>query len=154
MRKIIFLDIDGVLCLYWGSQTDWRQNQNKVFNEHCCKNLKEVLDTTGAKIVLISSWRLFEEHLENCYRQLEKHGISKNYIVGCTADLSSQGIEGHLELRRREIEDYTKKHGITNYVILDDFAIDDCRLVKTNMHYGLTETQKTDCIAKLKKAEI
>ncbi len=47
--KIIFLDIDGVL----------NYNGSEVFDSVCVSNLKYIVEETGAKIVLISTWKQF-----------------------------------------------------------------------------------------------
>lgn len=47
--KVIFLDIDGVLN-YMGSQ---------LIDANCLANLKFIVKETGAKIVLISTWKQF-----------------------------------------------------------------------------------------------
>lgn len=43
--NIIFLDIDGVLCLH------------KEIDKKCLQHLKTIVDATSARIVLSSSWR-------------------------------------------------------------------------------------------------
>jgi hypothetical protein len=43
--NIIFLDIDGVICL------------GREIDQECLKNLKAIVDVTSARIVLSSSWR-------------------------------------------------------------------------------------------------
>ncbi len=52
--KIIFLDIDGVLNVcYNGAHDEYGQ----AFHPHFVENLKKIVDETGAKIVVSSSWR-------------------------------------------------------------------------------------------------
>ena len=57
MRKIIFLDIDGVLNSmdYFGQTKDCKGYTE--INPEKVKLLKEVVDRTGAQIVLSSTWR-------------------------------------------------------------------------------------------------
>jgi hypothetical protein len=139
----IFLDIDGVICVYPGSHHDYRINPNHNVSAFACKNLKAILDATGAKIVISSSWRLFPEYLSDLVKQLKKHGINRDLIVGITDNLSSTpGVKNHHHLRWLEISDYIEKHNITKYVIIDDFNLDeytDKNFIKTQMHIGLTE---------------
>ena len=153
--KIVFLDIDGVICVYPEYQFNWIGNENDRLSGLCCKYLKEILDTTQAKIVITSSWRLSEKNSADLYRQLEKHGIAKDYIIGQTASLSSdKNIKTHNELRWFEIKDYIEKNGITDYIILDDFNLDKYdkpHLVKTKKHTGITEKLKEVCIEKLSR---
>lgn len=57
MRKIIFLDIDGVLNSmdYFGQTKDCKGYTE--INPEKVKLLKEIIDRTGAEIVLSSTWR-------------------------------------------------------------------------------------------------
>lgn len=78
MRKIIFLDIDGVLatpeCLNDG---EWALVESKQLL------LKEILDKTGAEIVLSSSWRLHTVEDTKEY-MTEKGFMFSDKIVGVT----------------------------------------------------------------------
>ena len=51
--KIIFLDIDGVLNVIGQGHDEFGQ----IFHKHFEDNLRWVIDKTGAKIVISSSWR-------------------------------------------------------------------------------------------------
>ncbi len=53
MEKIIFLDIDGVLALMHKEHDEY----GSLFHEDFVNNLKKIIDETGAKIVISSSWR-------------------------------------------------------------------------------------------------
>jgi len=54
MIKIIFLDIDGVLA----TPDSLKDNGDWGLVDRCQTELGKILDATGAKIVLTSSWRL------------------------------------------------------------------------------------------------
>ena len=57
MRKIIFLDIDGVLnSIDYFEQTKYCKGYTEIDPEKV-KLLKEIVDRTGAEIVLSSTWR-------------------------------------------------------------------------------------------------
>ena len=64
-KKIIFLDIDGVLRTY-KSDLEWSRKinepvyhgVNRLFKKELVDNLNEVIYLTGAKIVITSSWRI------------------------------------------------------------------------------------------------
>lgn len=47
--KIIFLDVDGVINI--------PKNKYAYFDDQCMCNLQNIIDNTGAKIVVSSSWR-------------------------------------------------------------------------------------------------
>lgn len=57
MRKIIFLDIDGVLnSADYFDQTNHCKGYSEI-NPEQVKLLKEIIDRTGAEIILSSTWR-------------------------------------------------------------------------------------------------
>lgn len=65
MLKIIFLDFDGVmdtsyydLILHKNGQSE-NDSFGTVFDPNCVRNLKEIIDKTGADIVVSSSWKYF-----------------------------------------------------------------------------------------------
>ena len=51
--KVIFLDIDGVLNVI----PQGHDEHGGIFHAHFIDNLKKIIDQTGAKIVISSSWR-------------------------------------------------------------------------------------------------
>lgn len=51
--KIIFLDIDGVLNVISQGFDEY----GSIFHQHFIDNLKMIIDATGARIVVSSSWR-------------------------------------------------------------------------------------------------
>jgi len=61
--KIIFLDFDGVMdTAYYGHiiGKECRPSNDEfgtVFDPNCVRNLKEIIDKTGAGIVVTSSWK-------------------------------------------------------------------------------------------------
>lgn len=58
MRKIIFLDIDGVLnSMDYFEQTKNCKGYTGTINPEKVKLLKKIVDRTGAEIVLSSTWR-------------------------------------------------------------------------------------------------
>lgn len=55
--KVIFLDIDGVLNvipMHCGGHDEF----GGIFHPHFVENLRSIIDSTGAKIVLSSTWRM------------------------------------------------------------------------------------------------
>ena len=56
--KVIFLDVDGVLnSVGWMKKNDGKKHGNSEINPENVKMLKEIVEKTGAKIVLSSTWR-------------------------------------------------------------------------------------------------
>ena len=64
--KLIFLDVDGVLN---------RDTTEQHFEDDCLGALKYLVDKTGARIVLSSTWRYTEETRESVRAKLKEKGI-------------------------------------------------------------------------------
>lgn len=129
MNSIIFLDVDGVLNC---SKTRARCQNYVGIDDEKLKILKSVVEQTGAKIVLTSSWRI-DWHKESWYkviqsapanyldRKLKRHGL-------CIFDKVD-----YADRRRGEgIIKYVWVNAVTNFVILDDelFDFGACKLLK------------------------
>lgn len=50
--NVIFLDVDGVL-----NSADWMKTKQREIDSSKVRRLKQIIDATGAKIVLSSTWR-------------------------------------------------------------------------------------------------
>jgi hypothetical protein len=156
MDKIVFLDVDGVLCPYPIWQASWIGNENSRLDPVCCDNLRKILDETGAKVVLTTSWRLCRENLERLLFKLAQNAIPYELILGQTADLNYDlTITSPAERRYLEISDYVIRNNADNYIILDDFDLnkyDKKHFVRTGRYKGLTVKQTNACIKKLNAA--
>lgn len=133
MKKIIFLDIDGVLNnqLWYGSdkhkalpqssKIEWKISQ---FDPTSMKFLKSLLIDTKAEIVISSSWRK-SNSLENLRTLFEPFGIPKEKIIGLTPIINYSKNFGSVP-RGCEIKSWLDKRytdsqrGEYQYVILDD----------------------------------
>jgi len=110
--KIIFLDIDGVLNVYCESRDEY----GCCFHSHLVENLRILIEQTGAKIVIISTWRF--SGLEIIKEMWEKRNLPGE-VVGITPNFMIQ--HGTTLCRGKEIDSYLENHPeIENYVILDD----------------------------------
>jgi hypothetical protein len=170
MEKYIFLDIDGVLATpksIEGVGGEWKIEDEKQ------ELLKHIIDSTGAKIVLSSSWRKWD--LETTIEFMKQEGFwFSDLIIGVTIR-AYQYIDRtkkiHLSIPRG-VEIYQwidtnihsdngknwerKKLGLDyQYVILDD----DCDMlyvqrnnfVNTNSTLGLTKDESNKAIEILNK---
>ena len=153
--KVIFLDHDGVICLSgnWGSRFKKQQKARKKlsqdvmsmpvdarfdnFDKKAIKVLNEILEKTGAEIVVSSDWKVWcsVEEMGDYY---EKHGITKRPIdfTGNVLDLTRVTWHRNWDLegtRSTEIQDWLKEHPeVTHWV-----AIDDLNMAKTGLYYGM-----------------
>ena len=148
-RKIIFLDIDGVLnTKWWYTQMDRNTPKDKygyAFDPNAVANLKRILDETGADIVISSSWKSFGfSELEEMWQDRglpgELIGITPNSVSDemlLNADLD------HIELfsiRGMEIKEWLSRHGkrVSHYVIIDDM---DNMLPEQQPHFVHTDPE-------------
>ena len=103
--KVIFLDIDGVLNVNGCEQRDDGPNMDECRLEL----VKELADKSGAKVVLISTWRRMWEpgcDFDNRFRE---------------AGITIFDVTPFLLIRRVEISRWLKAHPeVDGYVILDD----------------------------------
>lgn len=106
-RKIIFLDVDGVLNTTKSGITRYPVNRPRL------RLLKQIVDMTGAEIVLSSTWRRFPDHLQALEKRLSYRGLKiasvTPYLQNCPRGLEIQTwLDANPDVLR--------------YVILDDSA--------------------------------
>ena len=148
--KVIFLDHDGVICLSnnWGGRTKkWAKYRSANpdsskekkdapvsfrfddFDTKSVNALNEILEETGAEIVVSSDWKLHAT-LEELGEYYELHGISKKPIA-LTPNLNDCTVHGNLfiwstrweleQIRTIEIKQYLHDHPeVTHWVSVDD----------------------------------
>jgi len=145
--KIIFLDIQGVLHLPIYSRKLKTKGLNPfddygpTFAPNCVKNLQTIIETTQAKIVISSTWRLMGEHrLQAMWKDRQLPGE----IIGLTPSI--QNVK-----RGDEIAHYLKENGhqnappqIIQYLIIDDnntmLKTQQDNFVQTDSNLGITQT--------------
>lgn len=172
MKKVIFLDIDGVLN---SSRT---LHEDISLEDDLILNLKELVNKTKAKIILSSSWRLSTEAVATLMDKLDKFGL---VISGMTCDgvdldwlekYEFDATKKYLDTkfdydenrqikithdRGAEIFKWLCYHDDCVYVILDD-TIEDIKpyfnepvIVKTSYKTGLTKEDAKKAIQILNK---
>lgn len=131
MRKILFLDIDGVLNCITTTQR-YRSSSMYGIDPEKVALLNQVLERTGAKVVISSTWRLLTPELE-LTTYLRNQGF-RGEIVGMTPDDERTGFRGN------EIKRWLEADGKTGlYAVVDDssdFYPDQPR-VRTTWKEGL-----------------
>ena len=149
MRKIIFLDIDGVLSPRWWNSDKQSDNYGCLFDAKAVANLAKIVEETDAEIVISSSWKnvgLVE--LQNMWRDRDLPGK----IVDITPDYMSDELllkedsadMDYLYERGSEIQGWLLLHGddVGRYVIIDD--MDDIlpeqqsHFLQTDPEFGIT----------------
>ena len=123
MKKVIFLDIDGVLN-NGIAQGVFHESSTK---SECIEVLNEITNKTKADLVVISSWKDAHSFL-SVKKILIERGVSGN-IIGCTE------------------KDVKKEQGILNFFknnyIIDKFVIidDDLNFVDEDLKYFHVKTE-------------
>lgn len=165
MDKYIFLDIDGVLATpksIEGVGGEWKIEDEKQ------ELLKHIIDSTGAKIVLSSSWRKWD--LDTTKEFMKEEGFwFSDLIVGVTIrsyqyldrtkkiHLSiprgveiKQWIDTHIHSNNGKDWDYKSVGKDYQYVILDDevdmLYTQRNNFIHTSSNLGLTLQDSKDAI--------
>ncbi len=145
--KIIFLDIDGVLN---------KMDIASVYDELAIRNelvmnLNEILNATGAKIVIISNWLQIME-LDKIVSRLTLKGLNPDSVIDCIK-VNVVTPEGNLSYSIKKdkfIISYIFDHNITSYVIIDDTLaselLDGHKMVSPITNIGLTSEDVENAI--------
>lgn len=156
--KVLFLDIDGVLNhenhYKWLMETDEPTPLQRVypyseFNPVSCQILNKIIEETGCKIVLSSSWRLDGIHRMNI--------LFKHFGLPQIHDITPSLCERFGSLcRGKEIDKWLSEHSeVTKYVIVDDDSdMEEHQLpyfVKTNPYGSGLDNEVANKIIELLK---
>ena len=159
--KVIFLDIDGVLNSkkYITSMKDLWDDPKYQMDPLAVARLNRITDTTGADIVVSSTWRLaFTHHLDKLQDCMASYGITGR-VIGMTPDLVAMDYNLYMAKPTRggEIDqwlfDNTNPMAKDYVIVLDDETVDGWRHVhvKTNFDDGLQDSHVDQAIALLGK---
>ena len=151
-NKVIFLDFDGVISVL---ETRWELSDRHM------KRVKRICDSTGAKIVISSSWRWrdVDTTLDKIYKRTAKkptsafvdksyYLLNKDLVVGVTKRIGSGS-------RGIEIKDWLSEHPeVDKYIIIDDDTFDILpeqqeNLIHTAWDEGITDDDVKIAIEKL-----
>ena len=124
--KVIFLDFDGVITI----PPKWHIRPEKI------KWIKKIVDETGAKIVVSSSWRMSTvEKTKEIILDKPKR-CPQNKMLHWFVDNLYDVTHTYKGLRGEEIKDWLNEHPeVENYVIIDD---DDDMLDEQLYHFVQT----------------
>lgn len=157
MKKIIFLDLDGVLntehnqnmLMYQGKA--WKDKHGAFFDPEVVAELKRIVEETRADIVIESSWKYLG--LEAMQQMWSDRNMPGN-VIDVTPSYASDNWLLHADLDDVDSERTQWKgveiaswiadnlHGEVRYVIIDDeYVILDSQLphfILTNPYDGIT----------------
>ena len=162
MKKIVFLDIDGVLNTErWYTQMNKSTPKDRfgyAFDPVAVDNLYKIIAGSDADIVVSSSWKCFG--LNGIQEMWKERNLPGN-VIGVTPNTISDEMLLNMNLdeldevaiRGREIEEWLSLHGknVDNFVILDDIdsflTSQKTHLVLTNPIVGITEEDATKALS-------
>lgn len=152
--KIVFLDFDGVVnscneehCNLVLPLFNNRGRQLRtMWDSRVIPNfikLLELCNKYNYHIVISSTWRMFgdykifNKYFETYFNIFYRMNKCKDLVVGATPILHSD--------RGKEILTYINQNEVEEYIVIDDGIsdivgyVDNSRIVKTDIKYGLTE---------------
>lgn len=143
--NLVFLDVDDVL----NSLRSRKAQKEKLgfvhsgaylpFDEEALQNLQTLITAINGYIVIHSTWRKYEDHMEILLKKLEEYNI-RNRVIGITPII----YVGTYNTKHLEIRAYLDKTGYNYpFIILEDGQINDDYLKKyqivVNRETGLTK---------------
>ena len=144
--KVIFLDIDGVM-ITGAYRVQSNTYTGNAFDPSCVAYLNELLDLTGASIVITSTWRIGRslQQLQGLFRD---NGINKG-VVGQTPVIEygtrGQEIQQYIYESRLDPE-----HEVKRFIILDDNDVKSEQLspffIRTVWRKGIDNKVKSNAL--------
>lgn len=129
--KVIFLDFDGVIHVPTRS--------GKNFGSYQINNLNLAIESTGAKIVITSSWR-------------DNFNIFALKNILCAAGMCQNDIIGVIPKGEKQdgIKDWLANHSeVSSFVVVDDDELKLKNIVTCEPLDGLTFSKSKEIIKKL-----
>jgi hypothetical protein len=152
--KIIFLDFDGVMDTAYYDHVLSKEGKpgcdeyGCIFDPNCVKNLKHIIDETGADIVVTSSWKYLMS-----YQDFLEMWEARN-LPGFVTDVTPVPVERRN--RGDEIDAWLEEcRTECQYVIIDDLEANNFnehqipRLLVVNPFFGIDEDIAERAIAML-----
>jgi hypothetical protein len=157
MKNFIFIDIDGVLLTFPDAEKN-SYSHSKAFTQSCVNVLNKITDTTGAKLVVSSAWRI-EKSIEYIQKLFKDNGVTGE-VAGKTDDPDDGTIsisksrgeyiqkwinennvdDGTISIsksRGEYIQKWINENNVDRYVIIDDSEW-DLKETHPNNFYHIT----------------
>jgi len=136
VKRVIFLDIDGVV-----HPAD-TENESQRFTVVRMALLRELLDLSGARVVLSTGWRLKKWNFDEVDRHLKLHEIKP--VLDRTKHIPGAS-------RAKEILQWVDEWEPEEWVILDDMDLSaeprfQNHYVRTDGDRGLTTQTQRECL--------
>jgi hypothetical protein len=105
--QVLFLDVDGVLLI----------NPREGFRRVAMQQLKRIIDETGARIVVSSTWRYFRNSLDRLKLTLQNAGIPE--ILSTTPSLRDKTRADEIIMWIQEWNKQAENEKVTSWVAID-----------------------------------
>ena len=152
MKKVIFLDIDGVLnSNFWNNGHQKEISDGTLIDEEKIRLLAMLIRNTEAKIILHSGWKFWfdfelkplRKEADQLKKIFEREGL---YIEGITPDYSTDDIRKTKKfslVKAKEIIAWLSEHqDVDKWIVIDDLDLHNEEVakhqIKTNPEVGLT----------------
>lgn len=96
MSKIIFLDIDGVICTHRGKASQGLRNHDDYLEPTACDLVFRLIEEFDAQVVISSTWRKNgEEYVREAFDSANQSGITEafHFIWATPENGKSRGYE-------------------------------------------------------------
>lgn len=153
MRKVIFLDIDGVLnSKLWNDNHQKEISNGILIDVEKIKLLSLLIKNSGAEIILHSGWKYwFDSDLKPLCREAERLQFSLNEeglkIAGVTPDHATEEIRQSKRfslVKAGEILAWLSENkDVTKWIVIDDLDLHNEEIekhqIRTDANNGLTK---------------
>jgi len=156
VNRVIFLDVDGVLCNFRSQTFDFEDGDTSLMycagddnaemiptppiERRCMTSLKWLMQKANAHVVVSSSWRLDAELRGFLLQAVEEMGLDRACVLGDTPSLAGRG-------RGEEIKAWLEAHVDRvsgGYVVLDDGHQESCEAFLEKERFVLTQMFSPD----------
>ena len=144
MRKVLFLDFDGVLVKF---KSPGKKSRPAVADLVVMTNLNRIVAETGAVAMLSTDWRLHND-CASLMKVLEKWGF-----IGKVIGMAPASVDDKRLAVLSGIEQIRARDEGTRVVVLDDDDLDLQEQVLIDPMAGLTKANAGDAVAKLNDVE-
>ncbi|MBO4599681.1 MAG: hypothetical protein J5641_02975 [Bacteroidales bacterium] len=155
MERYIFLDIDGVLNTnrsykaYSSEGKPWRDDYGPFFDNESVNNLRHIIETTGADVIITSTWKYKGiDAMHTLWTLREMPG----FLLGVTPEVTSNDFcMRSMEIKRWLAQNAPENPDDYRFVIIDDSSIflpeHLPHLVSTSSSVGITPDDAEKAIA-------
>lgn len=123
-----------------------RVYRENLLDDHALRLLRVIVESTGARIVVSSTWRKLQSTLEALRFQLAGHSMEIYDVTPAIGGIRGDDITAYLRLHPE----------VSSYAILDDdsdMGVHMDHLVQTSFDSGLTRREVDQCISLLNTKE-